>query len=63
MGSGALGLSPLASLPQAADAMDGPGKAAGRPLEMFFWNSLAFSLIQRMLAIWSLVPLPFLKPA
>ena len=30
---------------------------------MFFWNSLAFSLIQRMLAIWSLVPLPFLKPA
>ena len=30
---------------------------------MFFWNSLAFSTIQRMLAIWSLVPLPFLKPA
>ena len=30
---------------------------------MFFWNSLAFSLIQQMLAIWSLVPLPFLKPA
>ena len=29
---------------------------------MFFWNSLAFSVIQRMLAIWSLVPLPFLKP-
>ena len=28
-----------------------------------FWNSLAFSMIQRMLAIWSLVPLPFLKPA
>ena len=28
---------------------------------MFFWNSLAFSIIQRMLAIWSLVPLPFLK--
>ena len=26
---------------------------------MFFWNSLAFSMIQRMLAIWSLVPLPF----
>ena len=25
-------------------------------------NSLAFSMIQRMLAIWSLVPLPFLKP-
>ena len=28
-----------------------------------FWNSLAFLMIQRMLAIWSLVPLPFLKPA
>ena len=27
---------------------------------MFFWNSLAFWMIQRMLAIWSLVPLPFL---
>ena len=26
-----------------------------------FWNSLAFSMIQQMLAIWSLVPLPFLK--
>ena len=30
---------------------------------MFFWNSLAFSMIQQMLAIWFLVPLPFLKPA
>ena len=30
---------------------------------MFFWNSLAFSMTQWMLAIWSLVPLPFLKPA
>ena len=30
---------------------------------MFFWNSLAFSMIQQMLAMWSLVPLPFLKPA
>ena len=29
----------------------------------FFWNSLAFSMIQWMLAIWSLVPLPFLNPA
>ena len=28
---------------------------------LFFWNSLAFSMIQGMLAIWSLVPLPFLK--
>ena len=30
---------------------------------MFFWNSLALSMIQWMLAIWSLFPLPFLKPA
>ena len=30
---------------------------------MFFWNSLAFGMIQGMLAIWSLVPLPFLSPA
>ena len=29
---------------------------------MFFWNSLAFSMIQWMLEIWSLVPLPFLNP-
>ena len=26
---------------------------------MFFWNFLAFSTIQWMLTIWSLVPLPF----
>ena len=30
---------------------------------MFFWNSLAFSMIQHILTIWSLVPLPFLKSA
>ena len=29
----------------------------------FFWNSLAFSMIQWMLSIWSLVSLPFLNPA
>ena len=28
---------------------------------MFFWNFLAFSMIQQMLAIWSLVSLPFLN--
>ena len=28
----------------------------------FFWNSLAISMIQWMLAIGSLVPLPFLNP-
>ena len=27
------------------------------------WTCLAFSMIQQMLAIWSLVPLPFLNPA
>ena len=31
--------------------------------EMFFWNSLAFSMIEPMLAIWSLVPLSFLNSA
>ena len=30
---------------------------------MFLWNSLGFSMIQWILAIWSLVPLPFLNPA
>ena len=30
---------------------------------MFFRNSFAFSMIQQMLAIWSLVLLPFLAPA
>ena len=29
---------------------------------MFFWDSLAFLMIQQMLTIWSLVRLPFLKP-
>ena len=29
---------------------------------MFFWNSLAFSMIQWMLTIWSLIFLPFLNP-
>ena len=28
-----------------------------------FWNSLAFSMIQWMLSVWSLVPLRFLNPA
>ena len=30
---------------------------------MFFCNLLAFSMIQRMLAIWPLVPLPLWNPA
>ena len=29
----------------------------------FFWNSCGFSMMLRMLAIWSLVPLPFLNTA
>jgi len=32
-------------------------------VEDVFWNSLAFSMIQQMLAIWSLVSLSFLNPA
>ena len=32
-------------------------------IDVFFWNSLAFSIIQWILAIWSLFPLPFLEPA
>ena len=31
--------------------------------QVFFWNSLAFSMAQQMLAIWSLFPLLFLNPA
>ena len=31
--------------------------------KILFWNSLAFLMIQWMLAIWFLVPLPFLNPA
>ena len=31
--------------------------------DIFFWNILAFSVIQQMLAIWSLIPLFFLNPA
>ena len=30
---------------------------------MFSWNSLVCFMIQQMLTIWSLVPLPFLNPA
>ena len=32
-------------------------------VDVFFWNFLASSMIQWMLAIWSLVLLPFLNPA
>ena len=30
---------------------------------MFFWGSVTFLMIQQMLAIWSLISLPFLTPA
>ena len=30
---------------------------------MFLWNIFVFSMIHQMLAIWALVPLPFLNPA
>ena len=32
-------------------------------VDVFFWNFLAFSMIQQMLAIWSLLPVSFLNPA
>ena len=31
-------------------------------VDFFFFNPFAFSMIQHMLAIWALVPLPFLNP-
>ena len=39
----------------------GFGIASKAEIDVFFWNSVAFSMVQCMLAIWSLVPLPFLK--
>ena len=32
-------------------------------VDFFFWNSPTFLMIQQMLAIWTLVTLPFLNPA
>ena len=40
----------------------GFGIANKAEIDVFLWNS-SFLMIQRMLAVWSLVPLPFLKPA
>ena len=31
-------------------------------IDVFFWNALAFSMIQQIFVNWSLVSLPFLKP-
>ena len=39
------------------------GRVNKAEVDVFFWNSLAFLMIQRISAIWSLVPLPFLNPA
>ena len=44
------------------NTVKGFGVAKKAKLDVF-WNYLAFSMIQQMLAIWSLVPLPFLNPA
>ena len=38
------------------------GVANKAKIDFFFWNSFVFSMIQRMLAIWALVSLPFLNP-
>ena len=32
-------------------------------VDVFFWNCLAFSMIQKMMAIWLLDPLPLLSPS
>ena len=40
-----------------------PYMTTGKTIALTRQNSLAFSMIQRILAIWFLVPLPFLKPA
>ena len=32
-------------------------------VDVFFWNSVALLMIQWMLALWSLAPLPFLNPS
>ena len=54
---------PLSSLICAFASLNNSHISASYSEVNIFWNSLAFSMIQRMLAIWSLVPLPFLNPA
>ena len=39
------------------------GSPSEEAVDVSFWYSLIFSMIQWMLAIWSLVPLPFVNPA
>ena len=43
--------------------VEGFGWVNKAEIDFFFWNSLAFLMIQQMFEIWSLVSLPFLKPA
>ena len=43
--------------------VEGFGIVNKAEIDGFFWNSLTFSVIQWMLAIWSLLPLPFLNLA
>ena len=50
------------NVPQSIVIYTVKGFSIGNEAVVFFWNSLSFSMIQQMLAIWSLVPLPFLNP-
>ena len=45
------------------DTVKGFGVINKAVVDVFFWNSLPFSMIQWMLVIWSLVLLPFVNPA
>ena len=54
----------LKSLPQLVVIHTVKGFSVVNEAEIeFFWNSLGFTMIQWMLTIWSLIPLPFLNPA
>ena len=51
----------LKNLPSLLWSTQGLWRSQWSRSRCFFWNSLAFSMIQQMLAIWSLVSLPFLN--
>ena len=53
----------LKSFPQFVLIHTANGFSTVNEASIFFWNSLAFSMTQQMLAIWSLVALPFLNLA
>ena len=48
------------NFPVYCDPHKGFSRVSEAEVDVFFWNSLVFSMIQWMLAIWSLVPLSFL---